>query len=1450
MSEEIERIRSESSPSTLAMPQTPVVPLDRALPPIPLVKTITKKARSFSDPENPLFLTTVLANNIHCASCISLISETLNALEPRPLEVDASILTHAIRIRHKPALAVRTIASHLREAGFELHSTTTDDVNGQRVGELDFSTSAQDGWLDHAAGRWSRASLGFPIRMRHGSFQMNLGSFDPTERDKRRKHIENCEACQADEREIQEKKVRPSPSRYDSQRKHSQRGRQAGATPSRDGSTRELLNDNLSDSFDQLSKLESQKDLPEESIPLERIREGSDQGHSLEVKLKEAAKVVNTHPQTTFPDTEAQYEAILSIEGMTCASCVVAITATVKQLSFVTSIDVNLLAHSASCAFTGTESHLHEIVETIEDTGFGCSVQDSWRTDTNAKINNAAIRQDVGTNVAPTFKALFSIDGMTCASCTNAVTSGLEKTKWIKSINVTLLTNSATVVFQGTKERASEILEMIEDMGFGGSLQDISQIEIPENPFTGRKLTSRSSSFKATLSLGGMTCASCTGAITTGLQDLPFVEKVEINLLANSGTVVFDGKENIDAIVEKIEALGYECTLESLISEGAQRGSIEPVNKEKKVIIRIDGMFCEHCPPRVLAALRDNCGDLVKIIEPLTLKKPIVTLTYIPHPPDFTVRNIVAAISEANDAFQVSIYHPPTIEDRSRAMQLHERRRIGLRLLLCAIIAIPTLLIGVVFMSLVPATNRIRVFFERPIWSGTVTRSDWALLILATPVYFFAADVFHTRAFKEIRAMWRKGSRVPLMRRFYRFGSMNLLLSAGTSIAYIASVAIIIMGSLQTPRPEMSGSSMTTYFDSVVFLTMFIMIGRYLEAYSKGKAGDAVTTLGKLRPTEALLLTTTKESGGSSLDNSTLDQVRSNSTKTVHVDLLEMGDVIRVPHGASPPFDGTVLEGNSSFDESSLTGESRPVAKAPDDAVFAGTLNQGQSITMVITGGSGSSLLDQIVKVVREGQTKRAPIERVADVITGYFVPVITLIAIVTFAIWIALGTSGRLPQRWLQSDSTGGWPFWSLQFAIAVFVVACPCGIGLAAPTALFVGSGLAAKHGVLVKGGGEAFQEASTLDVVVFDKTGTLTGGNPRVAHHELFAASGIADEIIWAATLSLEETSSHPIATAISTLASQKKRTPTADSEIDELPGLGLRGRITFPASAGSPHRAYEAAIGSSSLLRELGISLDDYYVRNSLSEQRSQGHSIALLALRPAHSDKTATAKEPWKLAALFATHTPLRPSALPTISALRSSGIAVYLLTGDNAQTASAVGASLNLPASNIIADVLPTGKAAKITDLQSTAPKRHNRPAKKGERAIIAMVGDGINDAPALSAADVSISLSGASGVAISSSKFILAAANPSLATILTLITLSEKVMLRVKTNFAWALVYNVCLVPLAAGILMGVGSQGVRLGPVWASAAMAASSVSVVLSSLALRSRLPWLGFKAAKVD
>ncbi|KAL1794626.1 hypothetical protein ACET3X_006442 [Alternaria dauci] len=1248
--------------------------------------------------------TTCFISNLHCPSCVDGIQASLSALDPPPQDVVVSIVSHSVVVRHDASLDVDDITISLEAAGFEIHSVFHDNKAVRNPAGVKNS--------EGTSGEW------------HTSFERAVNSwlrpgadFDGPHDDMKKKetHLAQCEQCK----------------------------REGGGVI-----------------------LHSEGVLPFKSAP-----------------------VVTSSPRDSFDGT----------------------------------------------AWSEPKSPTSETF--------------------------VAFDSQVASQV---YKATLALTGMTCSSCVSAITHAVQQHPWVQSVNVNLLTNSGVVVFNG-KEKCEDLVETIEDCGFDVAVEKLEEIQSTSSG-TGAANMQETERWRAVYSLGGLTCSACVGNVNQALQPLTWIEQVDINLISNSATIVFRGKEHLPEIKETIEDIGYTATLDQVVQEGTTLTE----TTERSVAICIDGMFCHHCPDNITRELQEVFAEEESLLiedPPISLNQPILHIRYVPNPPRFTIRNVFATITSLNPAFQPSVFHPPTLEERAREMHALERTRILFRLVLCIIVAIPTFVLGIVFMSLISSENPIRRYLMGSMWAGNVTRLSWALFILSTPVYFFAADTFHRRALKELRSMWRPGSRTPYLHRFTRFGSMNMLISLGTTIAYLASIVELILAATK----KSSGSMNDSYFDAVVFLTMFLLIGRFLEAYSKAKTGDAVTSLGKLRPNEAVLVDAEK-----------------GDTKIV-TDLLEIGDVVRVHNGTSPPFDGDIIEGSSNFDESSLTGESRPVKKVEGDTVFSGTVNKGAPVKIKVTTVSGTSMLDQIINAVREGQSRRAPVERVADTITSYFVPFVIAAAITTWLVWLILGTTGAIPSDW-KNESAGGWALWSLRFAIAVFVIACPCGIGLAAPTALFVGGGLAAKHGILVRGGGEAFQEASSLDCIVFDKTGTLTqGGDPAVTDHRLSDDQNAA--LVLGIVKALEENSNHPIARALVSFCDKEVHDTPSAVNVDEVPGKGLKGTFRIDG------QEITAIIGNEAFMADHHVPILDKDA-SSLQKWKSQGESVALVALFLPNSDQGVTQPaEPsshseslsiagtktqtsstWRLACTFSIADPLRPEAPGVISALQARGIDVWMLSGDNQTTANAVGLQVGIPTSNIIAGVLPDQKAEKIKYLQQTLTKSHKslfhipflaRASNKQKRATVAMVGDGINDAPALSTADLSIAIGSGSDIALSSSSFILI--NSRLTTILTLLDLSRVVFRRVYFNFGWALVYNLVAMPVAAGVLFpittggsksmdmhhnGIGMEGgmameesgrkhVRLDPVWASLAMALSSVSVVCSSLALRSRVPGVGFR-----
>ncbi|CDO71345.1 hypothetical protein BN946_scf184908.g103 [Trametes cinnabarina] len=1115
-------------------------------------------------------------------------------------------------------------------------------------------------------------------------------------------------------------------------------------------------------------------------------------------------------------------------------------TDSIARLStFATSKSNKHLDNCAQCR--AEQASRQDVGEIVED-------KDHPRRYAEAKVqtakNNAAYNpQNTPHEAASPSRVTLSIGGMTCASCSNAITSALSELPNVSKVAVDLLGNSATLVVS-VPEIVPSVVSTIQDIGYEAEVVSVEPIRFTP---PGKKASATheiNGSHRVELSVDGMTCASCSNTVTGLLSDIPGVSGVVVNLLGKSATAIVESRDLVPQLVETIKDAGYEAEVVNIYPLAPLEAHHATDSGPRTVSLRIQGMFCPHCPAKIMAALT-SLGNHIQIEKPLiSHTDPLLTLTYTPAPPDLTIRTVIRAVESASDEkahFTATLHKPLSLEDRARYMQRREQRNLLLRLIFSIVVAIPTFIIGIVYMSLVSSRNPTRMWFEEPIWAGNASRAEWALFILATPVMFYSAGMFHRRCVKELYALWRRGSRVPVWKRFIRFGSMNMLVSTGVSVAYFASIGLLALAAAQSPSTTGRGDT-TTYFDSVVFLTMFLLAGRFLEAYSKGRTADAITALVKLRPTSALLVVPVSASRShSKLSRSTSsdtaegyhdiekgdvsaeerDYASKAGTKVERIDaeLLEVGDLVRVLNGASPPADGTVVAGDGgAFDESSLTGESRLVKKQVGDKVFLGTINKAGVVDVRVDEIGGQTMLDQVVRVVREGQTHRAPIERVADLVTGYFVPIVTLLAIITWVVWLGLGIGGALPQDYLDIE-VGGWAVWSLEFAIAVFIVACPCGIGLAAPTALLVGSGLAAKYGILARGGGEAFQEAAQLDIIIFDKTGTLTeGGDPKVTDAEVVTdVRGdvhLSKEDILGIALEIEEASSHPLASAIRSYCEQNAAASHSASSVQETPGRGLQGSFST--------LALTAVIGNEPWMEEHHAEVDGKLGR-LLHTWKSEGKSVVLLAARRDAGDSSSH----FLVLAAFAVSDPIRAEAKGVITNLQEHGLGTWIISGDNATTAKAVARSVGIPETNVIAEVLPHQKAEKVQWLQQVGMKRPLRGLARlfgrrrlNNRCIVAMVGDGINDAPALTAADVGIAIGSGSDVAISSASFILVSSN--LTSLLTLSNLSRKVFNRVKFNFFWASIYNLVALPIAAGVIYPAGHA--RLPPVWASLAMALS--------------------------
>lgn len=604
------------------------------------------------------------------------------------------------------------------------------------------------------------------------------------------------------------------------------------------------------------------------------------------------------------------------------------------------------------------------------------------------------------------------------------------------------------------------------------------------------------------------------------------------------------------------------------------------------------------------------------------------------------------------------------------------------------------------------------------------------LFMLATPVQFIAGWRYYRGAWGAAKA----GT-----------ANMDTLISVGTSTAWGYSVIVTFLPHL-APSPDV-------YYDTAALIIALILVGKLLEEIAKGRASEAVRRLIDLQPSLARLI------GEEGLE------------EEVPVETVMPGDVIMVRPGEKVPLDGVVIEGRSSVDESMITGESIPVPKEKGDQVIGATINNEGAIKVEVNRIGMNTTLNQIVQMVEEAQLSRAPIQRLADTVAAYFVPTVLLVAGAAFAGWYLLAGAGF---------------GFSLTAFIAVVIVACPCAMGIATPTAILVGAAKGAENGILIKGG-DYLEKTRELQAIVFDKTGTLTKGN-------LTVTEVVSDDpdVLTREAASLEKMSEHPIGEAIVELAKDKGLSLEEPREFQALRGLGVKGVIG----------SNKVVVGTLRLMEDMKLEIDDEYMAKA-EGLLDRGATLTFVAVEGRVSGIIAVADR-------------LKDNAAEVVGRLKEMGLQVAMITGDNRRTAEAIAGEAGI--NRYIAEVLPEQKVDEVRRLQE-------------EGLVVAMVGDGINDAPALAQADVGIALGSGTDVALETGGIVLM--RNDLMDVVTAIKLSKRTYSKIKQNLFWAFAYNTALIPIAAGVLQPIG---IVMNPVFAAGAMALSSVTVVLNSLLLR--------------
>jgi len=744
----------------------------------------------------------------------------------------------------------------------------------------------------------------------------------------------------------------------------------------------------------------------------------------------------------------------------------------------------------------------------------------------------------------------------------------------------------------------------------------------------------------------------------------------------------------------------------------------------ERIIAPVRGMHCAACVGRVERALTAVAGVESASVNLATEQ---ATVAFDPARTDLVRLRAAVAAAGYELAEPQREPLPGGAVDRERAAREAAERRERLKFVVGAVLAAPVLLGSMA--DVLP-------------WVPALLQNPWLQLVLTTPVQVWVGWQFHRGFVHDLR---------------YRTASMSTLVSIGTSAAYLESVAVTLW-----PHAFMRHGAMTYYDVSAVVITL-VVLGRWLEARARGLTSEAIRRLMTLAPRTARVIRDGVES-----DVSTAE--------------VQVGDFVRIRPGERVPVDGVVIEGASTVDESMLTGESLPVEKSPEAKVFAGTVNRTGAFVFRAARVGSETTLARIIKLVADAQGSRAPIQRLADRVAAVFVPIVLVIAALTFVAWWVVGPE---PASLL-----------ALTNAVAVLVIACPCAMGLATPTAIMVGTGRGTEFGVLIKSAA-ALELLHRVDTIVFDKTGTLTVGRPVVT--DVIPIAPATEDEILALAAAAEQASEHPLGEAIVARAKERGLALPPIVEFATVPGQGIDAMTTEG----------RVLLGNRTLMAARGIDVGPLAAR--VRGLAAEGKTAVHLAFAG-------------RLLGVIAVADVLKPNAPRAVAALKQLGVSVAMLTGDDRVTAEAIARQAGVD--RVLAEVLPEDKAREITTLRA-----------EGRR--VAMVGDGINDAPALAQAEVGIAMGSGSDVAIDAADVTLMRGD--LDGVVAAIELSRRTIRVIRENLVWAFGYNTVLIPVAAGALYPV--WGVQLSPILAGAAMAFSSLSVVTNSLRLKRWRPQHG-------
>ncbi|MGP1386064.1 MAG: heavy metal translocating P-type ATPase [Thainema sp.] len=749
----------------------------------------------------------------------------------------------------------------------------------------------------------------------------------------------------------------------------------------------------------------------------------------------------------------------------------------------------------------------------------------------------------------------------------------------------------------------------------------------------------------------------------------------------------------------------------------------------EQATLKLQGMSCAGCANAIENAIRSVSG-----VDECSVNFGMEQASIQYHSGQTNLKQIQAAIADAG-------YSAFPLEDERSSEAAEEAAQEKLQQLQRRVIVGGVISAILVFGS-IPMMTGLEIG-----WIPAWLHHPWVQLVLTLPVQFWCGYQFYINSWKSF---WRHTA------------TMDTLIALGTSAAFFYSVVVTLILTLFPNFFVRQGLSPAVYYESAAVVITLILLGRLLEQRAKGQTSEAIRKLIGLQAKTARL-------------------VRDGQTVDVPIESVQVGDIVLVRPGEKIPVDGVVTEGSSTIDESMVTGESIPVQKQSGDEVIGATINKTGSFQFQATRIGRDTVLAQIVQLVQQAQSAKAPIQRLADQVTGWFVPVVIAIALLTFIIWF--NVMGNLTL--------------ALVTMVGVLIIACPCALGLATPTSVMVGTGKGAENGILIKGA-DSLEVAHKIETIVLDKTGTLTQGQPTVTDFMTVQGTANQNELkLIRLAASVEQNSEHPLAEALVQYARSQEVDLTAAQDFDALAGSGVQAIVSDRM----------VRIGTARWLRELGLDTAALQVQAERIE--AEGKTVVWLAVDQ-------------DVEAIFGIADALKPSSAEAVRRLRRMGLDVVMLTGDNRATAEAIAREAGIH--RVFAEVRPDQKAEQILKLQ--------REGKRGEPKRVAMVGDGINDAPALAQADVGIAIGTGTDVAIAASDITLISGD--LQGIVTAIQLSRATMQNIRQNLFFAFIYNVLGIPIAAGVLFPL--TGWLLNPIIAGAAMAFSSVSVVTNALRLR--------------